>query len=71
MNGVDRADANRTRYDYDHQRDKWTRAALYAAIKIAVVNAWIVKRTLKNDKTYSQLMLIESILAAYLCRPIL
>ena len=66
MNGVDRADANRTRYDYDHRRDKWTRAALYAALKIAIANAWIIKRTLTNNN-YTQLAFIEKIPYAYLC----
>ena len=62
MNGVDRADANRTRYDYDHRRDKWTCAALYTVFKIAIVNAWIIKRAMSGQKYYSQLAFIEKML---------
>ena len=51
MNGVDCADVNQTWYDYDHHRGKWTRAALYAVFKIALVNGWIIKWAMSDRST--------------------
>lgn len=50
---VDQFDQSLHQYWYQHRNIKWTRALLLALIKIALTNAWIIRRYYHPGENYS------------------
>ena len=63
--GVDLADSNWSRYIPTFRNYKWTRAVVFALLKMGLVNSYIIYNSLKFEKPISQRMYLEKIIFAH------
>ena len=63
--GVDIADSHWSRYLPTFRNYKWTRAVIFALLKMALVNSFIIFNSLKMEKTISQRSYIERIVLEF------
>ena len=64
--GLDTADSYWSRYLVGFRHYKWTRAVVFALIKVALVNSLLIFRSINYEEKISQRKFIEEIIISHL-----